>query len=416
MSRWHKGRPKNSGAKPQPVSLRPLDRPSLSVDQSEALQVISKELGPFFVTGPAGCGKSFLIDEIRRGSGVEVCATTGIAAQLVHGMTVHSFLGIHPTHGVFKSYKANQRVKWTKTLVVDEISMASSELLGQMIERFEQAEHAPKLVLVGDLLQLPPVSGKFIYEHPLWEQIRIIKLTTIHRQKDPDFVDALNDLRVGAASDKVLKLVEERRVQALPPDCTLLFPHKAKVEDVNVRRLHALPGEESSFEWDVVQWRNPKKDEDDDAMLDQASSKARYPRVLTLKEGARVCMLNNDPNGSWVNGSTGEVVSFSEERVVVKLDRGYEVDVRSVNEEIFSSAGKEPDLTISQFPMMLAWALTTHKAQGMTLDRVGIDLDNHFACGMTYVALSRCKTKQGLYLVGSLSLVGADAKALQICA
>lgn len=414
MGRWNRGRGRPKPKPPRTATLRPPNGAPLSVDQSEALQVISGELGPFFVTGPAGCGKSFLIDEIRRGAGVEVCATTGIAAQLVRGMTVHSFLGIHPTHGVFKSYKANQRVKWTKCLVVDEISMASSGLLSQMIERFEQAEHAPKLVMVGDLLQLPPVSGQFIYEHPLWQHVKIIKLTTIHRQKDPEFVAALNDLRVGAASDKVMNLVQERRVESLPPDCTLLFPHKSKVGEVNIRRLQDLPGEEERFEWDVVSWKNPKKD--DDSMFDYIASKARFPRVLALKEGARICMLNNDPNGAWVNGSTGEVVSFSEQRVVVKLDRGYEVNAEPVCEEIFSSAGKEPDLTIRQFPMMLAWALTTHKAQGMTLDRVGIDLENHFACGMTYVALSRCKTKEGLYLVGNLSRVMADQRAMQICA
>jgi len=416
MSRWNKGRPKASKPKPQPMALRPLDRLPLSVDQSDALQVISNEPGPFFVTGPAGCGKSFLIEEIRRGNGVEVCATTGIAAQLVHGVTVHSFLGIHPTHGVFKSFRADQRVRNTDVLVVDEISMASDELLNQMFSRFQMAGHTPKLVLVGDLLQLPPVSGKFIYEHPLWQDVKVIKLTTIHRQKDPEFVAALNDLRVGLTSERVSNLVQARRVGELPPDCTLLFPHKVKVEDVNNSRLASLPGEEVGFEWDVVRWQNPKKDDESDSMLDVVGAKARFPRFLRLKVGARVCMLNNEPFGQWVNGSTGEVESIFDDMIKVKLDRGNTVEVKPSNEDVFYSAEKEPNLTVCQFPMMLAWALTAHKAQGMTLDRVGIDLDNHFACGMTYVALSRCKTQEGLYLIGNLSVIKADAKAMHICA
>lgn len=389
-------------------------RPSLSLDQAEAVRKINSGDGPFFVTGPAGCGKSFLIEELRSRDRVEVCATTGIAAQLVRGKTVHSFLGIHPTHGVFKSFRANSRVQKTNLLVIDEISMASGELLEQICQRFVQAGHLPKLVFVGDLLQLPPVSGGFIYENPYWQQFQVIRLTTIHRQRDPEFVGALNDLRFGLVTDRVSKLVEERKVSELPSDCTQLFPHKARVENVNLDRLAELPGNAFSCEWDVVFWDNPTE-KDDEASFEQAASKARFPRRLVLKKQARICMLNNDPDGRWVNGSTGEVLSVSEKSVIVKLDRGFEVEVKPVEEDVFWSAGNDPDLGIRQFPMMLAWALTVHKAQGMTLDRVAVDLSNHFAPGMTYVAISRCKTKEGLYLTGDLSVPRPDEESLKIC-
>ena len=393
----------------------------LSEDQQEAADLIEKEDGPFFLTGPAGCGKSFLIEHLRKNRSVNVCATTGIAAQLVRGRTVHSFLGIHPQRGVFPSYLADQRVKATNLLIIDEISMASSELLDQIVERFEMAEHWPKIVAVGDLLQLPPVDGGFIYENPMWETFRIIRLTTIHRQHDDEFIGALNDLRVGNLSQKVHDLIASRRVDELPTDCTQLYPHKATVEKTNLQRLASLPGKEHIFKWEVVHRRKMKDKSKEEALFQRACARARFPKTLYLKEGARICMLNNHPDGLWVNGSTGEVNGFERDRILVTLDNGRSVSVGHnlgvsylMEEQIFLS-DDTPDLVIRQYPMMLAWALTAHKSQGMTLDRVGIDLSNHFAPGMTYVALSRCRTKEGLYLVGDVSPIKVDAKSLAIC-
>jgi ATP-dependent DNA helicase PIF1 len=386
----------------------------LSADQIEAAKLIDEGVGPFFLTGPAGCGKSFLIEHLRKRRRVSVCATTGIAAQLIRGRTVHSFCGIHPNLGVFESYTANQRVKNTDILVIDEVSMASSELLTQIVQRFEVAEHWPKIVTVGDLLQLPPVSGGYVYENPMWETFKVIRLTTIHRQQDRSFVDALNDLRVGNVSQRVTELVEERRVEALPTDCTQLYPHRATVEDTNLARLASLEGEEKRFEWDVIRWKKHKDPQKDAEAFEKMSSKARFPRMLSIKIGARVCMLNNEQNGAWVNGSTGKIVSMEFSRIDVDLDNGRRIEVYPMEEQVYA-ADEDPSLVVKQYPMMLAWALTAHKSQGMTLDRVGIDLSNHFAPGMTYVALSRCKTKEGLHLIGKMSPIKVDARALAIC-
>jgi len=388
----------------------------LSDDQKDAASLVEAESGPFFLTGPAGCGKSFLIEHLRQKRRVSVCATTGIAAQLVRGRTVHSFLGIHPQFGVTESYKANQRVINTDLLIIDEISMASADLFTKILQRFEMADHWPKILTVGDLLQLPPVEGGYIYEHPAWETFKILRLTTIHRQHDKDFIDALNDLRIGNVSEKVLNLVEERRVMSLPTDCTQLYPRKETVEKTNLERLAALEGEEVVREWKVVGYQHMKDKQKEKEAIERAMARARFPRVLSLKVGARVCMLNNEQFGAWVNGSTGKVVEFNPklDNVVVQLDRGSTVNVFPMDEHVFLS-DDDPSLTIRQYPMMLAWALTAHKSQGMTLDRVGIDLSNHFAPGMTYVAISRCKTKEGLHLIGQLSPIKVDARALAIC-
>lgn len=386
----------------------------LSEDQREAAKLIDDNEGPFFLTGPAGCGKSFLIEHLRQRRRVSVCATTGIAAQLIRGRTIHSFCGIHPNLGVFESYTANQRVRNTDILIIDEVSMASSELLNQIIQRFEIAEHWPKIVTVGDLLQLPPVSGGYVYENPMWDTFKVIRLTTIHRQQDKSFVDALNDLRVGNVSQRVLQLVEERRVDSLPTDCTQLYPHKATVEDVNLLRLGELSGEEKRFEWDVVKWHKYKDEQKNKEAFEKTAAKARFPRMLSVKVGARVCMLNNEQTGLWVNGSTGKIIDIVQDRIDVELDSGCRVKIWPMEEQVYA-ADEEPSLVVKQYPMMLAWALTAHKSQGMTLDRVGIDLTNHFAPGMTYVALSRCKTKEGLHLIGKMSPIKVDARALAIC-
>ena len=388
----------------------------LSDDQKEAAGLIDDGEGPFFLTGPAGCGKSFLIEHLRQRDGVSVCATTGIAAQLIRGRTVHSFCGIHPQLGVFESYTANKRIKETDIIVIDETSMMSSELLSQIVKRFEIAEHWPKIVTVGDLLQLPPVSGGYIYENPMWETFQVIRLTTIHRQQDKDFINALNDLRVGNVSQNVLKLVEERRVESLPTDCTQLYPHRSTVEETNLERLAALPGDSTLIAWKVKHWHKLKDEDKNLEAFEKVANKTRFPRMLVLKEGARICMLNNDPESRWVNGSTGKVIEINLrlDRVTVELDSNRTVTVSPMEEQVYTT-NEDPALVVEQYPLMLAWALTTHKAQGMTLDRVGIDLSNHFACGMTYVSLSRCKTKEGLHLIGNLSPIKVDARALAIC-
>lgn len=391
-----------------------------SQDQRKAINMIESAPGNFFLTGPAGSGKSFIISRLEhewkeKKRNVVVTATTGVAAQLVKGRTLHSYLGIHPRHGVIDSPAADERVANTDLLIVDEISMASSKLISQMFRRFKNAFHLPKVLAVGDFLQLPPVEGEFAFENVLWQTFRQLNLTGNHRQRDPGFIDPLNDLRVGKITDRVRKLIAERSRDELPKDCTHLSAHRATVEEINSRRLEALPGRRYRSVWDVVREKRVKGK--DATAVDE--SKVRFVKELDLKIGARVVLLTNNisENGviSWVNGSTGEVVDISKGCVSVLLDSNASVvNVQPEEETTYDADGNEL-FTIRQFPMMLAFALTIHKSQGMTLDKVGVDLGRHFASGQTYVALSRCKTKGGLFLKGELTEVPVNEKALQIC-
>jgi ATP-dependent exoDNAse (exonuclease V) alpha subunit len=395
-----------------------------SADQAEAMEEIENGPGPFFLTGPAGTGKSFIVNHLRQWPDCAVTATTGMAAQLIKGRTVHSFCSIHPVHGVVQSNAANERAMNCNLLIVDEISMASAKLLAQIFARFNLINHMPKFVAVGDFLQLPPVEGKFAFESEFWPDFSIIRLTTMHRQEDADFLKALGHLRVGNVSEEVKGLVEERRVDELPRDCTNLFAHKARVEDMNRIRLDELPGRRYRSQWKVG--RVEVYDEEDELYFKEFGAKKekkkhkfddrlpRFPKELLLKVDARIIMLTNDKGGRWVNGSSGHVVAVEPGCVSVLLDSGIEVDVSKEDEEIHNADGKLIFL-VRQYPMQLAWALTVHKAQGMSIDRIGVDLNAHFAPGMTYVAMSRCRSKEGLFLTGEMAKIKIEPKALDIC-
>jgi len=379
----------------------------LSPDQKKAFDII-KTHDFIFLTGKAGTGKSFLIDYLRENMpNCAVTATTGIAAQLIKGQTVHSFLGIIPNVGVIDSYKADIRVRGCKTLIVDEVSMANSELLSQIFKRFEIAEHQPRLVLSGDFSQLPPVDGDFAFTSEYWPKFYRTVLTKIHRQTDLDFIAALNDLREGKRTSLVENLIQERSVTELPDDCTKLFPRKYQAEEVNNRKLDQLPSKLKCSEWTWTYVGSEEGKED----TAPTEGNARFPKRLLMKEGARVCLLNNTDN--WVNGSTGFIVKINSNDIEVKLDNGRHVVVGEADETIYGAYGN-PLYKIYQYPMMLAWGLTIHKSQGMSLDRVGVYLNSHFACGQTYVAFSRAKTKEGLFLQGNLTNLQADQRALKL--
>lgn len=378
----------------------------LSDDQVEVLDTIKNEGGPFFITGPAGSGKSFLINQLRDEPGCVVTATTGMAAQLISGRTIHSFCSIHPIYGAVKSNRASERMENCDMLIIDEISMASDKLLKQIYDRFKMSESYPTLIVVGDFLQLPPVEGKFAYQSPIWKTFTKLTLTKVHRQSEGRFLQALNDLRLGKVSEGVTELINDRRVRDLPKDCTQLFAYRSRAEKMNLARLAELEGRTYRSQWAIdVLIKNAKVDE----------SRPRFSKEIAVKVGARIVMLTNDDRERWVNGSTGHITHVERGTVEVELDNGQLVDVKKAVEDVFDEDGCKI-YTVWQYPMRLAWALTIHKAQGMSLDRVGIDLGGHFAPGMTYVAMSRCRFRDGLFLKGKLSEIKVETSALEICA
>lgn len=396
------------------------DSIALSEDQQEAVDSILEEDGPFFLTGPAGSGKSHVINYLR--ANVDDCvvtAMTGVAAQLIGGRTLHAFAGIHPLYGVVKSNLTNSRVQKCELLIIDEISMASVEVMEQLHERFEYAEHFPKLVMVGDFLQLPPVDGEKLFDTEDWKYCITLKLTGQHRQQDKDFIDVLNDIRVGKMTDAVKEFIKDRQVAELPDDCTHLMAYRNSVHKRNMEKLTELPGQMRKSIMEVMPPSEPlksskRKRKTPRTPTKEELSRTRFEDVLLLKEKARVVMLTNERHGRWVNGSGGEVVSIQKGEVRVRLNGGNVVSVTKECESILNGNGDEI-CKIYQYPVKLAWALTIHKAQGLTLDRVGVDLNGHFETGQTYVALSRCRTKEGLYLVGSIDEIMVDESALKYC-
>ncbi len=385
----------------------------LSPDQLEAYTTIINERGPFFLTGPAGSGKSYIIDFLRNSiKGCCVTATTGSAALLIKGRTLHSFAGIHPTWGVIQSEKIDQRIRACSVLVIDEVSMADVTLLDQLYIRFARAGHEPKIILVGDFLQLPPVNGESLFDSPRWPDFKVLKLTQQHRQSDTNFITILNKIRIGELTEEVREFIRSRTFDDLPDDCTHLMAHRESVDDRNMSKLAELPGQRWAAPWevDVIYTKKGKTKEVTQKDLD----KSRFPEKLYLKINARVVLLTNDPEGRWVNGSTGTVTAVTKGTVKVKLDSGSEYSVGRAQDEILDADGN-PCCVINQYPIRLAWALTIHKAQGMSMDRVGVDLDFHFAAGQTYVALSRCRSAEGLFLKGSIANLIVDSKALHHC-
>lgn len=393
-----------------------------SPDQTAAVDLIEKEK-MVFLTGKAGSGKSYVVHYLRHkyGDKCAITATTGIAAQLVKGQTVHRFASIHPAMGAVNSKNADIRMGQCRLLIVDEISMASSILVNQIFDRMHMAGNEPRTVFVGDFLQLPPVEGAYAFESKHWPRFKVARLTCNHRQQDQDdFIGALNDLRIGQVTDKVRALVKERQVSRLPADCTLLYPLRYQVDQINEQKLNELPGKAMMCQWDwkfvgreeEEDWADKKKKKKKVEIKEPSDKDCRFPRELKLKIGARVVMLNNTDD--WANGSTGVVRDIRSTGLTVELEVGKTVTVSETVETLHGPYGN-PLYEIRQFPVMLAWGLTIHKAQGMSLDRVGIYLDKHFENSQTYVALSRCRTKEGLFLEGELSHIGVNKRALSMC-
>lgn len=390
-----------------------------------------------FISGPAGVGKSALIKKMLKhvyGAAkkkISVCALTGSASILLEcgATTLHSWAGIglgNKTASELVSLIAGNKYKranWLKTqvLITDEISMLS-RLLFEKLDIIGRAirpggRYLPfggiQLVFMGDFYQLPPVckdgEAEYCFESYGWFKTfpleNNICLTKIFRQEDPKFIKLLNEVRRGSISEESYKLLNSRLEisKNVTTDAPVLFPKRKQVFDMNTIEYNKLT--ETVYTYDATEI--DKLEDPVSVRSSQAQKEYEYKYLMTnlnceesidLKLGTKVmCVANLDLKCTFpiCNGSLGTIISFENGFPVVEFVNGRE---QVIERHIWASE-KFPDIGIKQIPLILAWSITTHKAQGTTLDRIMVDVgSNVFESGQTYVALSRVRTLEGLFL------------------
>ena len=388
--------------------------------QDEALALL-KTGAHVFLTGEPGSGKTHTINrytEYLREHEIDfaVTASTGIAATHVHGMTIHSWSGIGVetefTDDELAHLAANRyvgkRIKQAKVLIIDEISMLDGTVLSLVERVCRQARklRVPfgglQVVLVGDFFQLPPVSkgkkeSQFAFASDAWQilQPTVCYLTEQHRQEDGVFLRLLSAIRRNECDEDHVETIRERliKLSELPDDMTRLFSHNANVDSLNSLELKKLPGKTKSF---IMAARGPE------ALTETLKRGCLSPERLELKVGATVMFTKNNSGEGFVNGTLGTVVGFSEHATrqypIVQTKKGARIDVEPMEWTI--TEGDEVLAKVTQLPLRLAWALTIHKSQGVSLDAAVMDLSQTFEYGQGYVALSRVRTLSGVHLLG----------------
>ena len=396
--------------------------PGLSAEQRAFFEQIEHSRDHFFVTGKAGTGKSHLLQYLKSHSkkNLVVAAPTGVAAIVVGGQTVHSLFKLPPALLDQEHLPVDPRTRKLLSVVdlviLDEISMVRADLMDAIdqVMRVSKKNRLPfggaQIVMFGDPYQLPPIvmdeqhichfqqvyGGAYFFHAHVWKESEFVtlELGTIFRQKDSELVELLNAIRAGQTNDEQLQYLN-RRVGLSEDDervLTLATTNRRAMQ-INSYFLNQLGGQIHTYQAKVTGKIDPKA----------------YPaeESLVLKAGAQVMMLKNDKDKRWVNGSIGKIISLTPSEIVVQIDGvEYEVAKETWNRIRFvvnRETGKIEEEVISTFiqaPLRLAWAVTIHKSQGQTFDRVNIDLERGaFAHGQTYVALSRCKTLGGISLV-----------------
>jgi ATP-dependent exoDNAse (exonuclease V) alpha subunit len=379
-----------------------------------------------FLTGPAGSGKTYVLNKFiaeqrARGKVVAVTASTGIAATHMDGVSIHSWagIGIHETLslGQAKAIAAKEKVadaiKSADILVIDEISMLDRFRLDAVQTVCMIARQSPlpfgglQVVLCGDFFQLPPINrngteAHFAFKSNAWHamNIQVCYLQEQHRQEDGPFLRLLKAIRNNSIDEEHVELLQTRMNAKIKSGIkpTRLYTHNIDVDAINQRELAALPGDEEVF---PMYSEGPKK------LIESLVKGCLAPEELVLKVGAAVMFVKNNFAKGYVNGTLGTVVSFDDEGMpLVKTFSGKEIQVELSSWEM-EEPGKEK-ARIYQLPLRLAWAITIHKSQGMTLDAAEIDLRKSFVQGMGYVALSRVRSLSGI------SLLGINQIALQI--
>lgn len=371
------------------------------------------------ITGPAGCGKTFLLNKYigylnKKNINVGVTASTGIAATHLDGRTIHSWcnMGIKEkmTTDQMKKLMENEhlwhRIRYTNILIIDEISMLCANRLDladkicKLIRKDARPFGGMQIILCGDFFQLPPVAkngedDRFITEADVWKEmeVQICYIEEQFRQGDENFLRVLNDIRANKVTQDTYSILQTRLNKSVGTNIrpTKLHTHNKDVDAYNIFELSKLPDEERIYQM---------QSEGVPHLIKELKRGCLAYEILRLKIGAVVMFIRNNFDRQYVNGTLGIVIDFDE-------DSDYPV-VETVSGDMIIAYPESWEIeddgkimaSIKQVPLRLAWAITVHKSQGMSLDYAEIDLSKTFEYGMGYVALSRVRSLTGIKLIG----------------
>lgn len=399
-----------------------------------------------FVTGGAGTGKSYILRKLKQRYGEKLCitSTTGISALNVNGQTIHSWAGIgigtKPIHEIVEKIKNKptlyQQIAYTKMLAIDEVSMLNNKTMDYINEVLKQIHNNNKafggiqVLLFGDFLQLPPVNLgvegiDFCFNSKTWKELNIkpIILKEVKRQTELDYVNALNNIRVGKITPKDSKLFidKEKEFKNLNTDGILhIFGTNLEADEYNTKCFEQIESEPYTYYSKDTLYKYDKQENPTEIAINEDNlsyyekkifkkfnDDCKAPSELTLKLGTRVMLIKNiDIHAGLVNGSCGKIIALLKDSIRVKFDNNLEFDVEKT--EFISYSDGLPKIKREQYPLRLAYGITIHKSQGMTFDNLVVDLNNVFSGGQAYVALSRTRTLSGLvlrnYLPGKVTI------------
>lgn len=396
--------------------------------QKEALKVL-KMGNNVFLTGPAGSGKTHILNEYisflkEHGVEVAVTASTGIAATHLKGITIHSWAGIgikdyltdYDLDNLEQKAYLWKRFENVKVLVIDEISILSSKTLDcvdKVLKTFKRNDlpfGGIQVIFSGDFFQLPPIEKKriqdeniiyydeeeisttpFAFKAKSWQEadLKICYLSEQFRQEDNSLLEILDDIRKGTFSEKTKDVLQKRIIENDDETITKLYTHNINVDSFNLKKLEALDTEHKKYEM---------TSKGKDFIIDSLKRGSMVSENLIIKKKALVMFVKNNPLIGYVNGTVGEVIDFEDGFPVVETKDGKRFVATPQSWSI--EDGSKILAEITQVPLKLAWAVTIHKSQGMTLDKAIIDLSKSFVEGQGYVALSRVRTLDGLFLKG----------------
>lgn len=370
-----------------------------------------------FLTGAPGAGKTYVLHQfIRRaeaaGKRIAVTASTGIAASHIGGTTIHSWSGLGIVDYLSEQdldrlgsvERLVKRYNSVDTLVIDEVSMLHGQRLNlvnqvaKVLRASDKAFGGMQVILVGDLFQLPPVSRgsdvDFVHMSEAWQELapQVCYITEQHRQQGSDkLLEFLEAMRSGEISEEHGQVITDRVGMRPGADevLTRLYSHNVDVESINKQHLDAIHEPTKHY---TMTTKGSK------AKVEQLTKSLLAPEKLELKVGAEVMFVANNFAEGFVNGSRGRVIDFDKGMPVVRLHNG---KIRTVEQHSWNlSEDGRIRSEAAQLPLRLAWAITIHKSQGMSLDAAEVDLSRAFTPGMGYVALSRVRSLDGLYLKG----------------